>query len=156
MKLFVRAALLLNVRAHHPFVPVLAHRVSVIPVRPKLTSPELLLDLRTTLKHLSGRQALYQRHDLGHAVSWYRLHQKVNVILIGAYFQELDLIPALDRQTHFFDRLIDLGIDDRSPILRWKDQMIEQYRDVMTLVQIDAHRANLLHAASGGEFTLRD
>ena len=29
--------------------------------------------------------------------------------------------------------------------------MIEQYRDVMTLMQIDTHPANLLHAASGGE-----
>ena len=151
MKLFVRVALLLHVSPDHPFVPVLAHRAGEIPIRPKLPSPELLLYLRTPLKHLSCRQTLHQGHHLGHTVGRHGLHQKVNVILIGADFQKLDLIAPLNGQTHFFDHFVNLGIDHRSPVLRRKDEVIEQYRDVVTLMQIDTHPANLLHAASGGE-----
>ncbi len=75
----------------------------------------------------------------------------MNVILIGADFQKLDLVSPLDGQTHFFDHLVYLRIDHRSPVLRRKDQVIEQDRDVMAFMEIDTHPANLLHPASRGE-----
>jgi len=80
----------------------------------------------------------------------------MHVIFIGSDLQKLDLIPLLNGQTYFLDHFIYSHIDYRPPVLRWKHQMIEQYCHVMTLVQIDTHPTNLLHAASGGEFTLRD
>jgi len=61
--------------------------------------------------------------------------------------------PALELPFHFwclFDYLVYLLGDNYSSVLSWAYQMIQQYADIMALVDVDAHASIVASAASGG------
>ena len=100
MELLINTALLLNVVPYRGLIPMLTHSTGKIPVRPKLSAPQLFLDLRTQSEHLPRRYTFDHRYQLRHAVYWNRLHQKMNVILIRTNLQKLYLLALLYLQTN--------------------------------------------------------
>ena len=61
------------------------------------------------------------------------------VILIRTDFQEFHLVTPLDAQARLLQRLVDLLIENDPAILRRKNQVIQQNRDIVALMDIFAH-----------------
>ena len=143
MELLINTALLLNVVPYRGLIPMLTHSTGKIPVRPKLSAPQLFLDLRTQSEHLPRRYTFDHRYQLRHAVYWNRLHQKMNVILIRTNLQKLYLVALLYLQTNIPHYLIHASIKYCPSILRRKHHVIQQHRYIMALMNILAHASTL-------------
>ena len=120
MQLFILflPALLLYVFAYHLLVAVLPYSADVIPGRPQMPSPQLLLHLRACGIDFSRCYALYDLHYFLRAVHRYALHQKMYVVFVRSYFQERNLIPVTDLQTDLFKLEVHFRAKDNSSILR--------------------------------------
>jgi len=149
VKLFVDLALTLDVFPNHVFVAMLPNRACEITIRPKLPTPQLLLHLRASLEYLSRGQAFYQLHELCHTIGRNRLHQKMNMVLVRANLQKLHLIPICDLKTDLLQYFVYVGIDNRSPIFRRKHQVIQQYRNIVALMNVLAHEPILRRKRRG-------
>jgi hypothetical protein len=103
---------------------VLADRTDKILIRPKFTSPQLLLHLWATLENLLRRYAFEHCYDLRNAVPWHRLNQKMNVVFIRSYLQKLDLVSLLDPKSDSLQFLLHIFIKHYPPVLRRKYQVI--------------------------------
>jgi hypothetical protein len=77
-------------------MPVATYGTDAIPFGPKFTTPQTLLDRRDAVKDLAGREAFDDLDNLGWALARHRLHQKMDVIFIGANLQESSFIPLGD------------------------------------------------------------
>src|SRR3954454_12711446 len=139
VQLLVAGALLLDIGANGPLVAQPADGAGEIALAPELPTPKLFLHAGTPPEDLPCGEALDNRHQLGHAVGWYRLHQKMHMIPVRTDLEKLELIAGLEFQAHFPQHLINRAIDHHPPILGREHQMIEQHRDVVTLVDIAAH-----------------
>ena len=146
-------ALLLDVLADHLLVAVLAYRADVIPGAPQLSSPQPLLHLWTGCKDFSRRDALDDLHDLLRTVGWHRLHQKMHVVFVGADLQKRNLIAFADLEANLFELLVYFLAKYHSAVLGWTNDVVQQYRNVMALVDEAAHSSSILFAASCGELT---
>ena len=96
---------------------------------PELAAPQLSFDAGHAGQHLTRGNALDGAHDLGRAVSRHRLHQKVHMISIGAYFYKDDLVAQGNLQTYLTQYLIYVGIEHHPPVLGGTDQVIQQSGD---------------------------
>ena len=67
----------------------------------------------------------------------------MNMVSIGPYFYELDLVPLLDIKTNIFENAINIFIKDYSPVFGRKHQVIQQNRHVVAFVYVVAHAAKL-------------
>ena len=63
----------------------------------------------------------------------------MHMISVRADLEKLELIAGLKLQAHFPQHLINQAIDYHPPILGREHQVVEQHRDVVTLVDISAH-----------------
>jgi hypothetical protein len=52
----------------------------------------------------------------------------MNMVSIGPYFKELDLVPLLDILANIFENAINVFVKDYSPVFGWKHQVIQQHR----------------------------
>ncbi len=77
--------LLLDVVPYCGLIPMLTYCTGIIPIGPKLSSPQLFLDMRTQAKHLTRCNTSYYRYQLRNTVRRNRLHKKMDVVLIRAY-----------------------------------------------------------------------
>ena len=77
------------------------------------------------------------------------MYQEMHVVPVGADLQELELITSLDPQTDVAQRLVNRRIEHRPSGFGREHQVVEQNRDVVALVDVDAHPQDF--AASGGE-----
>jgi len=139
VELVINTSLLLNVVAYCSLIPMLTYRAGKIPIAPKLSSPQLFLDMRTQTEYLPRCYTFDHRYQLRHAVCWNRLHQKMNVILIRANLQKLYLVSLLYLQTNIPHYLIHSFIKHSPAIFRRK----HQYRYIMALMNILAHASTL-------------
>jgi len=73
----------------------------------------------------------------------------MNMILICANFQKLHLVSFLNVQTDFTQHFINLIIKYYSSILGWENQVIDQYRYIMTLMNEFAHKPILRRKRRG-------
>ena len=71
------------------------------------------------------------------------MHQEMDMVSIGPNFDEPDLVPALNIETHFFENAINIVIEDNSPVFCRKNRVIQQYRHVVAFVYVIAHAAKL-------------
>lgn len=81
---------------------------------------------------------------------------QMNMILISANFQKMNLVSFFNLQTSFFQGLINCFAEYYSPILGWTNKMIQQYTDIMRFMYVltCAHpHKDINYAASGGELT---
>jgi hypothetical protein len=143
-------ALLLYIFAYHLLVAVLPYRAYVITVRPEFSSPQLLLYLWTPREYLSGRYAFYDLHDLLRAVHRYTLNQKMHVIFICPYFQKRYLVPLTDPKANLFEFLVYFRTKYNSSVLGWADDVIQKYRNIMTLVNEATHSHSILSQQAAG------
>jgi hypothetical protein len=67
----------------------------------------------------------------------------MNMVSIGPYFKELDLVPLLDILANIFENAINVFVKDYSPVFGWKHQVIQQHRHVVAFVNVIAHAAKL-------------
>src|SRR3954454_15179975 len=63
----------------------------------------------------------------------------MHVVPVSADLQELKLIASLDPQIDVSQHLINRRIEHRSSILGREHQVVEQDRDVVALVDLEAH-----------------
>ena len=143
MELLIIATLLFDVVSYRRFVPMFSHGAGKIPVRPKLSPPQLLLHLRTQSENLLRRYTFDHRYQLRHAIRRYRLHQKMNMILIHPNLQKLYLIAPLYLQTNVSNYPIHSFIKHHPPILRRKHHVIQQHRYIVALMYVLAHASIL-------------
>jgi len=106
VQLLINTPVLLNVVSYCGLIPMFIYCAGKIPIGPKLSSPQLFLDLGTQSEDLLRRYIFDDRYQLRHAVYWYRLHQKMYVILIRTYLQKLYLVSLLYLQTNIPHDLI--------------------------------------------------
>ena len=157
MQLRILRTLISNVLLNARFIAMLPNRAHEIPVAPKLSSPKLFLDLRTTAENLPRCNALDHLYDSLRTIYRHRLHQKVNMVLVGANLDKRHLISSADFQTGLFKLFIHRRCKNHSPIFGRTHNVIQKHRNIMTLVNIAAHtRHYIAIAASCGEFTRSD
>ena len=146
-------ALLLDVLANHLLVAVLPDRADVIARRPEFPTPQLLLHLWTSGKDFSRRDALDDLHDLLRAVHRHRLHQKMHVVFVRADLQKRNLIAFADLHANLFELLVYVRAKYHTAVLGWTNDVVQQYRNIMALMDEAAHSSSILFAASCGELT---
>src|SRR5829696_8891217 len=127
-------ALLLYVLTYHLFVPVLPYRADEVSCRPQLSSPQPLLYFWAGGEDFSRRYTLYDLHYLLRAVHRHTLHQKMHMVFVRSYFKKLNLISLTDSQANLFELQVYFRIKYNSSILRWADDVIQKYRNVMALM----------------------
>jgi hypothetical protein len=76
-------ALLLNILANDFFIPMTAYSTDEIAFGPKFATPQTLFDSRDAVKDLSSRETFDRLDNLGRAIARHRLHQKMDMILVG-------------------------------------------------------------------------
>jgi len=141
MKCLIRfvITLLSHITAQGRFISMLADRADVIAFPPKFTTPKQLLDFRHLSENLSGSYALNGLHHFLGAICWHRLHQKMHVVLINTNLQKLYLIALRYLQTNIPNYSLHLFIKNHSPVFGWTNNVIDQYRNVVSFVNIFAH-----------------
>lgn len=120
-------ALVSNVLRYARFIPKLAHCVHKVSISPKLSTPKLLLNLRMLFEYLSGSQTFHCRYDLGRALRWNTLYQKMNMIFVNSYFQKENVVPFRYFKTDIFQAFINLLVEYNSAIFCRTHKMIQQY-----------------------------
>ena len=120
-----------------------------ITVRPELTSPELLLDLRAALEDLPCGETLDRGYYLGHRVCRDGLHEKMDVILVRPDFQKFHLVSVLDLNAYPFHHRIHVLIKYRPSVFGREDQVVYEYRDIVALMYILAHLGTLRRKRRG-------
>ena len=145
----IGVSLLFDVPCNRTFTAVLAYGACEIPVRPELASPEFLLDLRAALEDLSCSETLDRGHYFGHCVCRDGLDEEVDVILVRPDLQKFHLVSVLYLDAYFFHYRIHVLIKYRPSVLRREDQVVYQYRDIMTLMYILAHIGTLRRKRRG-------
>jgi len=103
------------------FVP---HRPYKISILPKLSPPQLLLNLRVSLKYLTRRNTLQHPHHLGYRIL--RRKAQKNVDVVRGYPHLLNLKPMVLRyiQKNLFYLRPYIFLLNPFPIFRCPDQMI--------------------------------
>ncbi len=143
MELLINPSLLLDVVPYCGLIPMLTYCAGKIPIGPKLSTPQLFLDMWTQAKYLPRCDTFYYRYQLRHAVRRNRLHQKMDVVLIRAYLQKFYLVTLLYLETNIPQHLIYSSIKHHPSIFRRKHHMIQQHRYIMALMDILAHASIL-------------
>ncbi len=128
MKHNVGSTLLLNVISNRLFTSVFSNRACKIPVRPEFTAPQLLLYLIASLENFACSYALYQRDNFRNAVCGNCLHKKMYVILFCSDFQKFYMEAFFYLQTYFLHLIINLFVENSSPVFRWKYEVIHKNR----------------------------
>ena len=79
-------ALLPDIVANGFCIPVTAYGTDEIAFGPKLATPQTLFDGRDAVKDLTSRETFDHLDNLSRAIAWHRLHQKMDMILVGTNF----------------------------------------------------------------------
>ena len=149
MQFVISCSLLFDVLPDRIFVAMFSDGSCVVSICPEFAAPKLLLHVGTTPEYFSCGQAFYHRNNIGHTVPRYRLHQKMNMVLICSNFQELQLISFLDLQADSFQLLIHRFIKHNASVFRWKHQMVYQHSHIVAFMYIFAHIAILRRKRRG-------
>ena len=149
MQLTIGVSLLLDVFGNCILAPMFANSAGKIPIGPEFSSPELLLHLRAPFEDLPCGKALNRGYYLGHGVDWDGLHEKMHVVLVRADLQEFHLVPVFYLYTYLFHYRIHILVEDGTPVLCGKNQMVYKYRDIMALMEVFAHLTTLRRKRRG-------
>jgi hypothetical protein len=115
------------------------NRADVISLPPKFTTPQNLLDLRNLPEYLSGCYALDGLHHLLGAISWNRLYQKVHMVLIHTNLQKLYLVTLRYLHAYVSNYSLHPFIKNNPPVFGRTYNVIDQYRNMVSLVYKLAH-----------------
>ena len=87
-------------------IAMFSNSSSKVAARPCLASPQLLFHFGTTPEYLSCGKAFYDRYEFGYALDRNRLPQEMQMILICANLQELQLVSLLYVQIRFLQNIV--------------------------------------------------
>ena len=73
----------------------------------------------------------------------------MNVVFVRTYLQELDLVSLLYPKAHFLQNLLNIIVKYHPPVLRWKYQVVQQRRNVVTLVYVVTHPPKITPQGAG-------
>ena len=79
----------------------------------------------------------------------------MHMVFISADLNERYLVAFADFQTCFFEFLVNFFCKDYSPVFGRADDVVQQQRDIVTLMDILAHSASISQQAAGN-MTRRD
>lgn len=82
------------------------HSIEIVTLSLKLSAPELLFHFRIKIESIFSRDAFDRFDDLGWTHRWYTLYQKMNVVFVRPYFNELGLIPLRNLKADLFQTLV--------------------------------------------------
>jgi hypothetical protein len=138
-RVFLLAALVFYILGDPLFASVFPYGRDVVTVRPEFSSPELFLDFRHSGEDLSRRDAFHDASDLGRSIRRDGLDEKVDMVLVRAYLEKVDLVTKGDVLADFLHDHVHFLGDDRSSVLGRTDEVVDQNADVVTFVDIGAH-----------------
>ncbi len=144
---FFLSSLRRDVTPYLSFAAMTTYGTNVISVRPEFSSPEVLFDRRHSEEDLSGCNAFERPDNLGRAVRWNGLNEEVNVISIGADFQESEVIAHGNLKTNIPERLIHVCREDCPPVLCGAHDMVQQHGDVVAAMDVLTHTPSIPYAA---------
>lgn len=117
-------ALLSHIVANGLSIAVLPNRRHEVAIRPKLTAPQLLFDVRATRADLACGETLDQFDYFSGAVGGGGLDEEVDMIAVAANFQKEQLVAVSNIQADFFEHRIYRRVKDDPPIPGGADQMV--------------------------------
>jgi len=124
----------------HMFCPRLPRQVGEVSVTSNLSSPRFLLYSRMRRKYFSRCYTFDRlRYLLRVIIHRHTLRGKMHIIAICSYLQKPCLIMLAYLQTHGFELLIYFGRKYDYSILCRRNEVIEQYRNIMALVNEATH-----------------
>ena len=139
MELMIIISLLFDIVRDRILIAVFPYGTCKIPVRPEFSSPKLFFYLGTPLEYFPCCNAFDCRYDPCHTIRWNRLYKEMHMVLIRAYLQKLQLVALLNFYAHVFHCFINAWVKYRTSVFGRKYQMVYEYRNIMTLVDIFAH-----------------
>ena len=139
MELMIIISLLFDIVRDRILIAVFPYGTCKIPVRPEFSSPKLFFYLGTSLEYFPCCNAFDCRYDPCHTIRWNRLHEEMHMVLIRAYLQKLQLVALLNFYAHVFHCFINAWVKYRTSVFGRKYQMVYEYRNIMTFVDIFAH-----------------
>ena len=139
MELMIIISLLFDIVRDRILIAVFPYGTCKIPVRPEFSSPKLFFYLGTPLEYFPCCNAFDCRYDPCHTIRWNRLYEEMHMVLIRAYLQKLQLVALLNFYAHVFHCFINAWVKYRTSVFGRKYQMVYEYRNIMTLVDIFAH-----------------
>ena len=74
----------------------------------------------------------------------------MHVILICPYLQKRYLVALADPKTNLFEVLVYFRTKYNSSVLGWADDVIQKYRNIMTLVNEATHSHSILSQQAAG------
>ena len=83
LRIVLFTALLPHILADDGFIPMTTYRTDEGAFGPQLATPQTLFDGRDAVKDLAGRETFDDLDDLRRTVARHRLHQKMDMILVG-------------------------------------------------------------------------
>ena len=149
MELMIGISLLFDIFDYYILATMFTNSTGEVSIRPEFSSPEFLLNLRTSLEDLPCGKALDRRYYLRHGVGWDRLHKKMYMILVRSNLQEFYLISIFDLYTHLFHHCINVLVEYDTSVFCGKNQMVYQYRNIMALMNVFAHITTLRRKRRG-------
>ena len=103
------------------FVP---HRPNKISILPKLSPPQLLLNLRVFLKYLTRRNTLQHPHHLGYRIPRRKAQENMDVVRCYPHFLNFEPMMLRHIQKDFFYLRTNIFLLNPFPIFRRPYQMI--------------------------------
>ena len=143
MDLFVLTALIVDVPLDDFLVGVLPDRVHVKPTGPEVTAPENLLHLGMRIEDVLCREMFDGPNHAGGGEGGNGLEKKVDMILVCANFDEPDFVALLDCETDVFECLFHGSSQRFCSVLHRTDQVVQQERFVVALVNMITHHGSL-------------
>src|ERR1035438_6765647 len=149
--------LVTNIFRNCRFISKLANRVHEISISPEFASPKLGFHFWMLFENLFGRDAFQHGDQRGWTQLWNTLNQKMDMILVSANLQKMNIIPFLNFQTHVFQSLINCFTEDHPTIFGRTNKMVQQYRYIMRFMYVFAfahtYKVKIITPQSGGGLT---
>jgi len=133
-------ALLPDILANDFFIAMTADRTDERTFGPEFATPQALFDRRDAAKDLAGRETFDHLDNFGWTIARNRLHQKMDMILVGTNLSKGHLIPLSHIQAYFFEYRVNLRVKDDPSILGRTHDVVEHWGDIMPLMTIVTHK----------------
>lgn len=101
--------------------------IDIVPFSPEFPTPKLLFHFWVKLEKLFGNDTFDSLYYGAWTHRWNTLNQKVNMIFVGPYFNELYLIPLRYLKADLFQRLVNGFAEYNPAIFRWAYKMVEKH-----------------------------
>ena len=107
------------------------NRIDKISITPKFPAPKHFFYFWILFKNLSGSNTFHNCYNLCWTQSWYRLYQKVDMIIVRPNLKKMNFIPLFYFKTNVLQRLINFLAYNYLPIFCRTNKMILQNTDIV-------------------------